>query len=52
MLAPIAWRTPPLHYGPWEQVTSLITESWVALGLEVTLLATGDSVRCRASLVE
>lgn len=27
-----------------KQVTSLITESWVALGLEVTLFATGDSV--------
>jgi len=44
MLAPIAWRTPPLHYGPWEQVTSLITEGLVARGVEVTLFATGDSV--------
>ena len=44
MLAPIAWRTPPLHYGPWEQVTSLITEGLVALGIDVTLFATGDSV--------
>ena len=42
--APIAWRTPPLHYGPWEQVTSLITEGLVALGVDVTLFATGDSV--------
>ncbi len=44
MLAPIAWRTPPLHYGPWEQVTSLITEGLVDLGVDVTLFATGDSI--------
>lgn len=44
MLGPIAWRTPPVHYGPWEQVTSLITEGLVALGIDVTLFATGDSV--------
>ena len=31
MLAPIAWRTPPEHYGPWELVTSLITEELVNL---------------------
>ena len=43
MLAPIAWRTPPVHYGPWEQVTSPITEGLVALGVDVTLFATGDS---------
>ncbi|GAA3239562.1 glycosyltransferase family 4 protein [Actinocorallia longicatena] len=44
MLAPIAWRTPPLHYGPWESVTSLLTEGLVARGVEVTLFATLDSV--------
>src|SRR5690606_40130760 len=22
VLAPIAWRTPPRHYGPWEQFAS------------------------------
>jgi len=44
MLAPIAWRTPPRHYGPWEQVTSLITEGLVGLGHDVTLFATADSV--------
>ncbi len=43
MLGPIAWRTPPTHYGPWEQVTSLITEGLVALGVDVTLFATLDS---------
>jgi glycosyltransferase involved in cell wall biosynthesis len=44
MLAPIAWRTPPTHYGPWEQVTSLLTEGLVARGVEVTLFATLDSL--------
>jgi len=44
MLAPIAWRTPPRHYGPWEQVVSLLTEGLVAQGVAVTLFATADSV--------
>lgn len=44
MLAPIAWRTPPRHYGPWELVTSLLTEALVARGIDVTLFATRDSV--------
>ncbi|TGX53649.1 glycosyltransferase family 4 protein [Sphingomonas gei] len=43
MLAPIAWRTPPRHYGPWELVTSLLTEALVARGIDVTLFATQDS---------
>jgi glycosyltransferase involved in cell wall biosynthesis len=43
MLAPIAWRTPPRHYGPWESVASLLTEGLVAHGHEVTLFATADS---------
>lgn len=43
MLSPIAWRTPPRHYGPWERVVSLLTEALVARGAEVTLFATGDS---------
>jgi glycosyltransferase involved in cell wall biosynthesis len=43
MLAPIAWRTPPVHYGPWELVTSLLTEGLVSRGVEVTLFATLDS---------
>lgn len=43
MLSPIAWRTPPRHYGPWESVVSLLTECLVAQGVEVTLFATGDS---------
>ncbi|HET9510604.1 MAG TPA: glycosyltransferase family 4 protein [Sphingomonas sp.] len=44
MLAPIAWRTPPRHYGPWELVTSLLTEALVARGVDVTLFATCDSL--------
>jgi glycosyltransferase involved in cell wall biosynthesis len=43
MLSPIAWRTPPRHYGPWESVVSLLTEGLVARGYAVTLFATGDS---------
>jgi glycosyltransferase involved in cell wall biosynthesis len=43
VLAPIAWRTPPRHYGPWEQVASNIAEGMAGLGHEVTLFATGNS---------
>jgi glycosyltransferase involved in cell wall biosynthesis len=43
MLAPIAWRVPPRHYGPWERVVSLLTEGLVQAGAEVTLFATADS---------
>jgi glycosyltransferase involved in cell wall biosynthesis len=43
MLSPIAWRTPPRHYGPWENVVSLLTEGLVSRGYDVTLFATGDS---------
>lgn len=43
MLAPIAWRVPPRHYGPWELVVSRLTEGLVASGVDVTLFATGDS---------
>ena len=44
MLAPVAWRTPPRAYGPWELVTSLLTEGLVERGVDVTLFATGDSI--------
>lgn len=44
MLAPVAHRTPPRDYGPWEQVVSLLTEGLVRLGVDVTLFATGDSL--------
>jgi glycosyltransferase involved in cell wall biosynthesis len=44
MLAPIAWRTPPRHYGPWESVASLLAECLVMRGHDVTLFATADSL--------
>jgi glycosyltransferase involved in cell wall biosynthesis len=50
MLAPISWRVPPRHYGPWEQFVSLLTEGLVERGVDVTLFATADSVT-RARLV-
>jgi glycosyltransferase involved in cell wall biosynthesis len=43
MLAPIAWRVPPRHYGPWERVVGLLTEGLVKAGVAVTLFATADS---------
>jgi glycosyltransferase involved in cell wall biosynthesis len=43
ILSPVAWQTPPVHYGPWEQMASNLTENLVKLGVEVTLFATGDS---------
>lgn len=48
LLGPVAWRTPPRHYGPWEQVTSLIAEGLVARGVDVTLFATLDSLTAAA----
>lgn len=50
MLAPVAWRVPPLHYGPWERVVSILTEGLVARGVDVTLFATANSCT-RARLV-
>ena len=44
MLSSISWRTPPRAYGPWELVTSLLTEALVARGIDVTLFATLDSI--------
>lgn len=44
VLAPIAWRTPPISYGPWEQVASTITEGMVNKGHEVRLFASGNSI--------
>jgi glycosyltransferase involved in cell wall biosynthesis len=44
VLAPISWRVPPRHYGPWEQFASLLTEGLVAKGIDVTLFATADSL--------
>jgi glycosyltransferase involved in cell wall biosynthesis len=44
MLSSISWRTPPRAYGPWELVTSLLTEALVERGVDVTLFATLDSL--------
>lgn len=44
MLSPLSWRTPPRHYGPWENVVSLLTEQLVLMGIDVTLFASGDSI--------
>ncbi|MGZ8688735.1 MAG: glycosyltransferase family 4 protein [Gaiellaceae bacterium] len=44
VLAPVSWRVPPRHYGPWEQFASLLTEGLVAEGAAVTLFASADSV--------
>jgi glycosyltransferase involved in cell wall biosynthesis len=44
VLSPVAWRTPPRHYGAWETVASNIAEGLVARGWDVTLFATKDSV--------
>lgn len=50
ILSPVAWRTPPRHYGPWENIVSLLTEGLVRRGVDVTLFATQDS-QTRAKLV-
>jgi glycosyltransferase involved in cell wall biosynthesis len=44
VLSPVAWRTPPRHYGAWETVASNLTEGLVARGWNVTLFATRDSI--------
>ena len=43
VVAPVAWRTPPRAYGPWELVASNLAEGLVAAGHDVTLFATADS---------
>jgi glycosyltransferase involved in cell wall biosynthesis len=43
ILGPIAWRTPPRDYGPWERVAGLIASGLHARGVDVTLFATLDS---------
>jgi len=43
ILSPISWRTPPIKYGPWEQVASNIAEGLIERQIDVTLFATGNS---------
>ncbi len=43
VLSPVAWRTPPEHYGPWEQIAYNIAEGITKKGLDVTLFATKNS---------
>ena len=38
ILSPVAWRTPPRHYGPWEQIASNIAEGLVKKGVKEILL--------------
>ena len=44
VLAPVAWRTPPRHYGPWEQMAANVAEGLVKSEVDVTLFATADSL--------
>ncbi|RPE08593.1 glycosyltransferase family 4 protein [Chitinophaga lutea] len=44
ILSPVAWRTPPVHYGPWEQMASNVAEGLVKRGWNVTLFATANSL--------
>lgn len=44
LLGPVAWRTPPRHYGPWELITGLLADGLADRGVDVTLFATLDSV--------
>jgi len=44
VIASIAHRTPPISYGPWEQVASTLAEGFVARGHDVTLFATANSI--------
>lgn len=44
LLGPVAWRTPPVHYGPWEQVVGVLADGLADSGVDVTLFATADSV--------
>lgn len=44
VLAPVAWRTPPRNYGPWEQFASILADGLTEAGVDVTLFATKDSM--------
>jgi glycosyltransferase involved in cell wall biosynthesis len=44
ILGPIAWRTPPRDYGPWERVAGLLAAELHERGVDVTLFASLDSI--------
>lgn len=44
VLSTSSWRTPPVHYGPWEFFSSAIAEGLYKRGADVTLFATKDSI--------
>ena len=44
VLSPVAWRTPPRKYCPWEQIASNIAEGMVVQGIDITLFASADSI--------
>jgi len=44
LISPIAWRTPPRDYGPWESIVSLLCEGLIKRKVDVTLFATGESI--------
>jgi hypothetical protein len=50
-VAPLAESVPPSLYGGTERVVSWLTEALVALGHDVTLLASGDSKTNRALVI-
>lgn len=43
VIASIAWRVPPRHYGGWESIAYLLAEGLTERGHDVTLFASGDS---------
>lgn len=49
-IAPLVESVPPRYYGGTERVVSYLTEELVALGHDITLFASGDSIS-RAELV-
>jgi hypothetical protein len=42
--APLAESVPPVRYGGTERIVSYLTEELVALGHDVTVFASGDSI--------
>jgi Glycosyltransferase Family 4 len=48
-ISPLIEAVPPKLYGGTERIVAYLTDALVALGHEVTLFASGDSVRQRSS---